>query len=261
MKALDLAGQKFHRLTCISPVPNTIPKKWVFLCDCGTQKEIVGSQVKCGTTKSCGCLKRETSAESRKRDLIGLRFGRLVVTSKSGHSGTKREVVWNLLCDCGGTTTAKTGGLNCGKKESCGCIRKEQMRALGLANKQENPSSRTPEYQAAKKRRYRQRPAYAMAERVSRLMAWALASIGAIKKSGTFDMLGYTPAELKIHIERQFAPGMSWGNRSEWEVDHITPISTATTKEDVIALNQLSNLRPLWALLNNQKNSRRHFLI
>lgn len=74
-------------------------------------------------------------------------------------------------------------------------------------------------------------------------------------------MLGYTPAQLREHIERQFLPGMSWENRAKWQVDHITPISTAKTLEDIIALNQLSNLRPLWALNNNQKNNRRQHLI
>lgn len=100
-----------------------------------------------------------------------------------------------------------------------------------------------------------------MAERVSRLMSWALASVGAIKRSATFDMLGYTPAQLKVHIERQFLPGMSWANRSAWEVDHITPISKAKNEADVIALNQLSNLRPMWAIDNNRKGNRPDRLI
>jgi hypothetical protein len=92
-------------------------------------------------------------------------------------------------------------------------------------------------------------------------MAWALASVGAIKTSGTFAMLGYTPDELRAHVERQFLPGMSWANRSEWELDHITPISTATSVEDVIALNQMPNLRPLWSQLNNKKKARREYLL
>lgn len=135
------------------------------------------------------------------------------------------------------------------------------MRELGASSKQENPISRTQEYRAANRKKRRERPEHAMAERVSRLMAWALASVGAIKRSATFDLLGYTPAQLKTHIEKQFTQGMSWANRSEWEIDHITPISTATCEADVIALNQLSNLRPLWALNNNQKNNRRQHLI
>lgn len=261
MKKLNLIGMRFNRLLCLTEVPNTSPRKWLFLCDCGKTKEIIGSAAKCGTTKSCGCLHNETSAKSRYRDLCGQRFGRLTVTSKAGNKGIKNEVVWNCLCVCGKSTTSTTGQLNYGRKQSCGCIRSEQMRELGFANKKENPISRTAEYQAAKKRRFRQRPAYLIAERVSRLMAWALASVGAIKRSSTFDLLGFTPAQLKTHIEKQFLPGMSWANRSEWHVDHIIPISTATCEADVIALNQLSNLRPLWAIDNNRKGCRRDRLI
>jgi hypothetical protein len=81
------------------------------------------------------------------------------------------------------------------------------------------------------------------------------------EKSGTFDMLGYRPQDLADHLERQFLEGMGWRNRSDWHIDHIVPISTARTVDDVIALNQLSNLRPLWAGDNMQKSASREYLI
>jgi hypothetical protein len=31
-----------------------------------------------------------------------------------------------------------------------------------------------------------------------------------------------------------------------WEIDHITPISSAKTEEDIITLNHHTNLRPLF---------------
>lgn len=194
-------------------------------------------------------------------NLVGRRFTRLLVTKKLPERDKFGFVVWECTCDCGATTTSTTNILNRGAKNSCGCIRKEFMRALGASSKQENPISRTPEYRRENRRRRRLQPEKNIAERVSRLVAWALVAVGAIKKSRTFDMLGYTPAQLREHIERQFLPGMSWENRAKWQVDHITPISTAKTLEDIIALNQLSNLRPLWALNNNQKNNRRQHLI
>lgn len=100
-----------------------------------------------------------------------------------------------------------------------------------------------------------------MAERISRLVALGLESVGAIKQSATFEMLGFSVENLRLHIERQFLPGMSWDNRSSWQIDHITPISTATCEDDVIRLNQLSNLRPLWARQNNTKRDKREFLL
>lgn len=100
-----------------------------------------------------------------------------------------------------------------------------------------------------------------MAERMSRMLSWALASVNAVKRGRTFDLLGYTPAQLRDHLEKQFLPGMTWENRSLWQVDHIVPISTAKCEADVIALNQLANLRPLWSADNNEKKNRALFLI
>lgn len=37
---------------------------------------------------------------------------------------------------------------------------------------------------------------------------------------------GYTPEELKNHIERQFRPGMSWETwGTTWHLDHARPLS------------------------------------
>lgn len=132
---------------------------------------------------------------------------------------------------------------------------------MAKAQKQENPYSRSAEYRAAKKKAYRARPEYAMAGRLSRLMSWAMKQVGGIKTSPTLEMLGYSADDLRQHIERQFVKGMSWANRGEWELDHITPISSAKTVEDVIRLNCLSNLRPMWAIENNRKNHRRTHLV
>jgi hypothetical protein len=85
--------------------------------------------------------------------------------------------------------------------------------------------------------------------------------VGAIKTSPTFEALGYSVLEFVTHIERQFSGGMSWSNMSEWQIDHIIPISSAKSEDDVFALNQLSNLRPMWALENNRKSAKREVLL
>jgi hypothetical protein len=54
---------------------------------------------------------------------------------------------------------------------------------------------------------------------------------------------------------------MGWDNFGKWHIDHIVPISTADTKDDVVRLNQLSNLRPLWREANLAKLDKREFLI
>lgn len=104
-------------------------------------------------------------------------------------------------------------------------------------------------------------PLKAMQARLSRLHRHALAQVGAIKTSPTFEQLGYTANEFVSHIERQFERGMGWDNMDQWQIDHIIPVSEAKDESDVVALNQLANLRPLWADANNKKKNRRELLV
>lgn len=75
------------------------------------------------------------------------------------------------------------------------------------------------------------------------------------KKTGTSTelMLGCSILEFHSHIESLFSPGMNWENRNLWDIDHIKPLSTAKTIEDVIKLNHHTNLQPLWTGDNIRK--------
>lgn len=53
------AGDKFGRLTVISCIPNTYPKRYECICECGNTKITKGDLLKRGECSSCGCLKRE----------------------------------------------------------------------------------------------------------------------------------------------------------------------------------------------------------
>lgn len=81
------------------------------------------------------------------------------------------------------------------------------------------------------------------------------------------DLLGFTPADLREHIERQFTRGMSWGRllAGEIHIDHIVPLSSFTiTGPDCQELRRawaLTNLRPLWARDNLSKGAKREVLI
>ena len=62
-------------------------------------------------------------------NLIGQRFGRLVVTHDAGRC-KKKNVLWGCRCDCGGVAVAHAYDLRAGKTASCGCIRRETTAAL-----------------------------------------------------------------------------------------------------------------------------------
>ena len=68
-----------------------------------------------------------------------------------------------------------------------------------------------------------------------------------VKDKNTIDILGYSPLELKEHIETLFTDGMNWDNYGEWHVDHIIPVSSFDKDVLTSVVNALSNLQPLWA--------------
>lgn len=74
------------------------------------------------------------------------------------------------------------------------------------------------------------------------------------KKVKTFDMIGCTPEELKLHIGNQFTNGMSFNKLGrEIHIDHIIPLVSANTEEEVLKLCHYTNLQPLWARDNLTK--------
>lgn len=61
MKKLDLVGRTFGRLTVVSEAQRSEHGKtrWVCSCSCGNTVTVVGSDLKGGKTKSCGCFQSE----------------------------------------------------------------------------------------------------------------------------------------------------------------------------------------------------------
>lgn len=93
----------------------------------------------------------------------------------------------------------------------------------------------------------------------TRNMLWrVLRATGTVKKGSTCDILGYNGDQLRVHLERQFKPGMNWDNYGEWHIDHKIPLSLMTLYgiDDPAIINALSNLQPMWALDNLSKGNR-----
>lgn len=73
------------------------------------------------------------------------------------------------------------------------------------------------------------------------------------KSKSTKELTGCSYEELKLHLENQFKPGMSWDNYGEWHIDHIHPLALAKTEQELYELCHFSNLQPLWAEENMSK--------
>lgn len=258
----DLTGVRYGRLTVVEKIgPNDRGlMKWRCACDCGGSAVAVSGNLNSGNTTSCGCLRAEALDRRNHIDLVGRCFGRLTVVERL-FSNKNDHVVWRCTCECGGSTNVTTGNLTKSNTRSCGCLQREAASLMGLSCKQENPRSSTPEYRRDGQRRRLQDPKTRLRRRLSWHIREAINNIGSVKNGPSFKMLGYDPSDLARHIERQFTAGMGWHNVSEWDVDHIIPISTAKTLDDVIALNQMTNLRPMWREENNQKRAKVLFLL
>lgn len=98
-KALDLTNQKFGRLTAISPSHSVhnVGVYWNCICECGKSTSVPAGNLRCGNTKSCGCLKIEKFlARTRKKfgeSSFNMFVGRYKETSK------KRGLSFELSLD------------------------------------------------------------------------------------------------------------------------------------------------------------------
>lgn len=131
---------------------------------------------------------------------------------------------------------------------------KEHCKAVGKAHYNANKQLYIEGNRRRTKERVKNDPVFAMSQRIRNLIYVRINAGGYTKKSKSQDILGCSWEEFKRHIERQFLKGMNWDNRGEWHLDHIQPIASAKTEEDVIALNHFTNVRPLWATENIRKS-------
>ena len=74
----------------------------------------------------------------------------------------------------------------------------------------------------------------------------------------TIDLVGCDYEFLITYIESKFITGMSWDNYGYygWHLDHIIPLSSAKTEEELRKLWHYTNLQPLWAEDNLKKSNK-----
>jgi len=127
----DLTGQRFGMLTVVGQAPSTDKGRrcWICKCDCGTEKIVLGSNLRRGTTVSCGCKHRH--------NLAGQKIGRLLVLERSeqyGFRGKRQVQLWKCRCDCGAITYKATDTLTNADISMC----KECAAAYSLAKARAN---------------------------------------------------------------------------------------------------------------------------
>ncbi len=113
------------------------------------------------------------------------------------------------------------------------------------------------------KERKEKDPLFKFKLNVSKLIVKTFKQNNCKKQNKTTEILGCTMIEFKSYIEKQFQPWMNWNNYGmydpnfkRWQLDHITPISSAKTEEEVLKLNHYTNFQPLDAMENMLKSNK-----
>ena len=124
--AFSMEGKVFGLLTVIRKAEERSGSLyWLCCCSCGVEKEIRGTALRSGHTKSCGC---QQSAGRKARDSIaGMKFGRLTaIREASRPADAKAKGKWWLCkCDCGEEISVRRGLLISGNNRSCGCLKRK----------------------------------------------------------------------------------------------------------------------------------------
>lgn len=76
------------------------------------------------------------------------------------------------------------------------------------------------------------------------------------KPTKTEELLGCDWLSAKLYFETFFTTELNWDNFHEWHIDHIVPLCSASTIEELIPLCKYTNLQPLKAEDNFKKGGR-----
>lgn len=128
-KFKDLTGQRFGRLVALKRGENWYRKngvpevRWECICDCGNKVVVRTSNLKSGTTTSCGCYSSECVSKRCLIDLTGKRFSKLTVIERDTNRKSNKPTMWICKCDCGNQVSVSSDHLTSGHTKSCGCLR------------------------------------------------------------------------------------------------------------------------------------------
>ena len=132
MRRVDYTGQKFGHLTVLEMLYGYGKHGEAYcrcVCECGN--EVIKGSYDIRHSRypaHCGCKTEEYKLDQSRKsrvDLVGKRFGRLVVTEMIYKDGEHTKV--RCKCDCGNEIVRIATYLTSGETQSCGCYHKQRM--------------------------------------------------------------------------------------------------------------------------------------
>lgn len=130
MRGRDLTGLRIGKLTVLKPTDQRIRSAvvWRCRCDCGNEILVESRRLKPGVVYSCGCELSPDEAVRERKDLTGLRFGKLTVLGKSGNKAKDGNPLWLCQCECGRKIETTKRRLLTGNTRNCGCGKKPPLK-------------------------------------------------------------------------------------------------------------------------------------
>ena len=137
---------------------------------------------------------------------------------------------------------------------------KEKIIRQVLERKRNFPAQARASRRKMKKKKYATNIQFALKERLRSRLSSALRryEVRPVKSDHTLVLIGCPIEDLKTYLENRFKPGMSWGNRDKWQIDHVRPCASfdLTQESQQKECFHYSNLQPLWSEENRIKGAK-----
>jgi hypothetical protein len=135
---------------------------------------------------------------------------------------------------------------------------KEQIAVSARAYYKKNKEKLIAGGNTYRKKKLSEDPVYKLASRLRNNVNRSIKDAGFRKSCSTIEILGCSFDFLRTHLESKFESWMNWGNHGKfngttnfgWDIDHIIPLSSGVTEEDILKLNHYTNLQPLCSYVN-----------
>jgi len=138
---------------------------------------------------------------------------------------------------------------------------KEKIKINGKEYYQNNKNKINDNKNEYQKNKRKVNPLFKLSTNIRILITNMIKVKGYKKNIKTETILGCSFDEFKLHLESKFQHWMSWDNygnpkdgllelNKSWDIDHIVPLSSAKTEEEIIKLNHYDNLQPLCSYTN-----------
>ena len=101
-------------------------------------------------------------------------------------------------------------------------------------------------------------PIYKLSRTMSRIINNSIRLYGTSKTKSSIETIGLSPSDFVSYLESKFEPWMNWDNHGlyngeinyGWDIDHIVPLSSATSVDELYKLNHYTNLQPMCSYTN-----------